>query len=109
MDEMATIDMLLPDRELVAAVFWFMIGFGAGLAVLRLWKLVLAALVAAFIAPIILQALGLSLPITPEHVANTMVNGLTWFTGILATNTYSATGFIAGAAIALVIALLRRS
>lgn len=106
---MTTIDTLLADRELVASVFWFMVGFGAGLAVLRLWKLVLAALVAAFIAPLILQALGLSLPITPENIANTLVNGLTWFTGVLASNTYSATGFMAGAAIALVIALLRRS
>lgn len=97
---------LLADREAVAAVIWFMIGFGAGLAVVRLWKYVMIALVIAFLAPFILSVfVGFSLSFTPENVLNAMVKALDFLASFIASNSYSVLGFLIGAVIALAVSL----
>ncbi|MEM2485625.1 MAG: hypothetical protein QXK69_12945 [Candidatus Caldarchaeum sp.] len=97
---------LLAGRETIAAVIWFMIGFGAGLAVVRLWKYVLIALVTAFLAPFVLSAFfGASLPFTPENVLNAVVKALDFLASFIASNRYSVLGFLLGAVVAAVVSL----
>lgn len=97
---------LLADREAVAAVIWLMIGFGAGLAVVRLWKYVLISLVVAFLAPFILSFfVGFSLPFTPENVLNAVVKALDLLASFIASNRYSVIGFLIGAVIAVAVTL----
>ena len=98
---------VLTSRETILAIMWFFIGFGAGLALLRLWKIILIALVAAFLAPLILGAIGLSLPLTPENFAAALVSGIEWFAGLLASRPHGAIGFLAGAALGLILVLAR--
>ena len=96
-----------PSRELIAAVIWFMIGFGAGLFILSMWKYLLIAVVAAIILPIALAAFGVALPITPEAVMNALLTGIEMLADVLARNRYSLYGFVAGAALGLAVAVLR--
>ncbi|MEM0482985.1 MAG: hypothetical protein QXM16_08925 [Nitrososphaerota archaeon] len=66
-------------------VIWFMIGFGAGLAAVRLWKYVLIALVIAFLAPFVLSAFpGVSPPLTPEKMLDAVVKALDFLASLIA-------------------------
>jgi len=105
---MVNLPEVLANRDTILSVIWFFIGLGTGLALIRLWKYMLIALVVAFIAPFILGALGLNIPVTPERVLEAIRTGIEWFAGLLASNTYSVLGFLLGAAIGLVTTLLRR-
>jgi len=99
---------LLVGRETIAAVIWFMIGFGAGLAVVRLWKYVLIALVAAFLAPLVIPALlGVSLNFTAENMVDAVVKALDYLITFLASNRYSVMGFLIGAVLAVAFSLSR--
>jgi uncharacterized membrane protein (Fun14 family) len=104
---MVSVPEVLTSRETILAIVWFFIGFGAGLALLRLWKIVLIALVAAFLAPLILGLMGISLPVTPENIVDAIVSGIEWFAGLLASRTYGALGFLIGAVLGLVFSLMR--
>ncbi len=94
-------------RETVAAIIWFMIGFGAGLAILSFWKYILAATIAAVILPVVLAIIGLPLPITPEAVVDALLYGIDRLADILSRNRYSIYGFAAGAALGLAVAAIR--
>ena len=84
----------------------FMIGFGAGLAVVRLWKYVLVAFIAAMLAPLILPPLRIRIPgLGSENIVNMLTRALEHLAAFLASSIYSAIGFILGVALALVLAL----
>ncbi|MEM0461222.1 MAG: hypothetical protein QW318_03370 [Candidatus Caldarchaeum sp.] len=98
---------VVAERETILTILWFFIGFGTGLALIRLWKIILIGLVAAFLAPVALAFMGLSLPITPENILDAVVKGLEMFAGLLASRPYGALGFVVGAGIGLALALAR--
>lgn len=99
------------EAETLLSVTWFLIGFGAGLALLRFWKLVLASFVVVLLAPVVLPALGISLPfsITPDNMVDLMARGVQMLASFLSRNQLGALGFLAGAALGLLTTILRRS
>ncbi|MEM1945853.1 MAG: hypothetical protein QW614_01245 [Candidatus Caldarchaeum sp.] len=95
------------DDQMVLAVIWFFIGFGAGYTVIRLWKVLIAAIAIAVLLPIILSITGMSLPITSENVINAFLSGLNMFARLIASNQYSAIGFLLGVALGVTFFFLR--
>jgi hypothetical protein len=94
-------------RDMIIAVLWFMIGFGAGLFILSLWKYIIIGVVVAIIAPIILAVLGLNIPLTPETVVDALLRGVDMLADVLSRNRYAMYGFIVGAALGFIVAILR--
>jgi len=94
--------MSLPtDGQLVLAVIWFFIGFGAGYAVTRFWKILLVVLILALLTPFIFNLLGLSGAITTSNIIDAFIAGLNMFANIIASNQYSFIGFFVGLVIGL--------
>ncbi len=95
------------DQSTVLAVIWFFIGFGAGLALMRFWKVLIVVVVLAVLLPFIVSLAGVSSPISSEQVIAAFFNGINLLASLLASNNYSALGFIIGVALGLVTYALR--
>ncbi|MEN3048195.1 MAG: hypothetical protein ABDH63_05385 [Candidatus Caldarchaeales archaeon] len=93
------------DPELVASIIWFVIGFGAGMFVISLWKWVLAAMIVALIAPLVLAPLGV--PLSPELVIETAVSGVEWFARFLVSRVPMFAGFLVGLVLSVVLKVFR--
>ncbi len=98
----------LSNTQLILAVVWFFIGFGAGFFILRLWLYILAALIIAFLMPFILPLLGIQTPFTTEQAINAVERGITILASFIARNTYSVSGFALGIIVGIIATLLRR-
>jgi len=96
------------NTQLVLAVIWFFIGFGAGFFILRLWLYILIGIIIAFLIPFILPLIGIQSPITTGQVINIIEQGITTLAVFIAKNTYSITGFLLGVIIGLIFTFLRR-
>ncbi len=95
------------DQSTVLAIIWFFIGFGAGLALLRFWKVLILVVVLAVLLPFIISLAGVSSPLTPEQVIAAFFNGVNLLASLLASNNYSALGFIVGVILGLLTYALR--
>ncbi|MEM2237656.1 MAG: hypothetical protein QXR26_08805 [Candidatus Caldarchaeum sp.] len=95
------------DAQTVLAVVWFFIGFGAGVAVIRFWKILLAVVVIAVLLPIVISIAGLRSPLTSEDVVNAFIRGLNMFVSIIASNQFAALGFLLGVVLGVITFVLR--
>lgn len=95
------------DQTLVLNLIWFFIGFGAGLALLKFWKVVVAVVLVAVFLPFVVSLAGISAPFTSDQALIALYRGIEMFAGILTANPYSTLGFILGLVLGLVIFILR--
>ncbi|MCS7110382.1 MAG: hypothetical protein NZ956_02800 [Candidatus Caldarchaeum sp.] len=95
------------DQTLILTVIWFFIGFGAGLALLRFWKILIVVVLVAVLFPFVVSLAGVSAPFTPEQVINAFINGISLLAGILGSNPYSALGFMLGVILGLITFIIR--
>ena len=98
----------LSNTQIILAVIWFFIGFGAGFFILRLWLYILIAIILAFLIPFILPLLGLQTPFTTEQAIIAIEQGITLLANFIARNSYSITGFALGVIVGLVVTFLKR-
>lgn len=95
------------NQTLILSLIWFFIGFGAGLALLRFWNILIVTAVIAVLLPIIIDLTGFSTPLTPDRVVRALVDGISLFAKILGSNPDSGLGFIIGLVVGLLIFVLR--
>ncbi|MDW8084405.1 MAG: hypothetical protein RMI49_04320 [Candidatus Caldarchaeum sp.] len=95
------------NQSIITSLIWFFIGFGAGLALLRFWKIIAITVAVAVLLPIIINLVGLVSPISSEQVVQALFQGINLFANILSANPYSALGFILGLVIGVIIFILR--
>ncbi|MCS6784829.1 MAG: hypothetical protein RMI43_03735 [Candidatus Caldarchaeum sp.] len=95
------------DQTTILTVIWFFIGFGAGFALLRFWKILVVVVLVAVLLPFAVSLAGVSAPFTSEQVVNAFINGINLLAGILGSNPYAAIGFIFGVIVGLITFMLR--